>query len=434
MIIKRDRYLNKLIERKENGMVKVITGIRRCGKSFLLNNIYKEYLLSIGIKTEQIIQLALDQDRNIKYRNPIILGQYIRSLASKVKGICYVFLDEIQKVAEIKNPYLDSENERITFVDTLLGLMAEKNIDLYVTGSNSKMLSSDIITTFRDRGDEIRLYPLSYSEFYSTYSLTNNRHAWRDYLTYGGMPFILSRKNHEDKSKYLLDLFKKTYITDIVERHNISNDIEVIDDLLNYSASSVGSLTNPTKLENTFKSEKKISISHATISNYLDYFEDAYLIKKAYRYNIKGRKYIGSPLKYYYTDLGLRNARLNFRQLEENHIMENIIYNELIMRGFNVDVGSIEDFERDENGKTIRKHLEIDFIATNGSNCYYIQSALSLVSEDKKLQETKSLNKIKNSFKKIIVIKDDIIPWHDNDGILYIGIEQFLLEENAINL
>lgn len=248
------------------------------------------------------------------------------------------------------------------------------------------------------------------------------------------MPFILSRKNHEDKSKYLLDLFKKTYITDIVERHNISNDIEVIDDLLNYSASSVGSLTNPTKLENTFKSEKKISISHATISNYLDYFEDAYLIKKAYRYNIKGRKYIGSPLKYYYTDLGLRNARLNFRQLEENHIMENIIYNELIMRGFNVDVGSIEDFERDENGKTIRKHLEIDFIATNGSNCYYIQSALSLVSEDKKLQETKSLNKIKNSFKKIIVIKDDIIPWHDNDGILYIGIEQFLLEENAINL
>ena len=431
MIIKRDRYLNKLIERKNNGLVKVITGIRRSGKSFLLNTLYYEYLLSTGVKEENIIQIALDVDKNIKYRNPILLGEYVRTLASNADEIYYVFLDEIQKVAEIDNPYLEKADEKITFVDTILGLMAEKNIDLYVTGSNSKMLSSDILTTFRDRGDEIRVNPLSYEEFYLAYP-EDKRHAWRDYVTYGGMPFVITRKKHEDKVKYLTDLFNKTYISDVMERNKITNDKEVLEDLLNYTASAIGSLTNPTKLENTFKTEKKLNISHATIGKYLDFFEDAYIIRKAKRYDIKGRKYIGSPLKYYYTDLGLRNARLGFRQQEETHIMENIIYNELLLRGFNVDVGSIECFDKDSNNKTIRKQLEVDFVATDGSACYYIQSAYGIESEEKREQETRSLKKIPDSFKKIVIVKDDIIPWHDENGILYIGVEQFLLDETAI--
>lgn len=431
MVIKRDRYLNKLIERKNNGLVKVVTGIRRCGKSFLLNTLYREYLLSSGVKEKNIIQIALDEDKNIKYRNPILLGEYVRELTTNQKETYYVFLDEIQKVAEISNPYLDASEEKITFVDTILGLMSEKNIDLYVTGSNSKMLSSDILTTFRDRGDEIKVNPLSYEEFYAAYP-DDKRYAWRDYITYGGMPFVLSRKKHEDKVKYLTDLFNKTYISDVIERNNIANDKEVLEDLLNYTASAIGSLTNPTKLENTFKTEKKQNISHVTIGRYLDFFEDAYIIKKAKRYDIKGRKYIGSPLKYYYTDLGLRNAGLGFRQQEQTHMMENIIYNELTLRGFTVDVGSIECFDKDNDNKTIRKQLEVDFVATEGSSCYYIQSAYGIDTEEKREQETRSLKKIPDSFKKIVIVRDDIIPWYDNNGILYIGVEQFLLDEKAI--
>ncbi|ADY11978.1 ATP-binding protein [Sphaerochaeta globosa] len=433
MIIKRDRYLKKLIERRENGLVKVITGIRRSGKSVLLNTLYHDYLLDCGVKESQIIMLALDQDINAKYRNPLVLGEYIREIASQSHEMQYVFLDEIQKVAEIKNPYLASNEEKITFVDTLLGLMAIKNIDLYVTGSNSKMLSSDILTAFRGRGDEIRMNPLSYSEFYSQYG-EDKRHAWRDYITYGGMPFVLSRRSHEDKAKYLRDLFSKIYITDVVERNRILNDRETLEDLLDFTASAIGSLTNPTRLEHTFLSLKKQKISHVTISRYLEYLEDAFILSKAKRFDIKGRKYIGSPMKYYFTDIGLRNARLGFCQMEETHIMENVIYNELMLRGYSVDVGNLEAFEKDAENKTVRKQLEVDFVANDGSRVCYIQSALSIDDEKKRIQETRPFRTIHDSFKKIVIIKDDIIPWHDNAGVLYLGIEQFLLEEDSIRL
>ncbi|MEA4864513.1 MAG: ATP-binding protein [Sphaerochaeta sp.] len=433
MIIQRDRYLKKLIERKENRLVKVITGIRRCGKSVLLNTIYHDYLLDSGVKESQIIMLALDQDINAKYRNPLILGEYIRKIASQSDEMHYVFLDEIQKVAEIKNPYLESNEEKITFVDTLLGLMAIKNIDLYVTGSNSKMLSSDILTAFRGRGDEIRMNPLSYSEFYSQYG-EDKRHAWRDYFTYGGMPFVLSRRSHEDKAKYLSDLFSKIYITDVVERNRILNDRTTLEDLLDFTASAIGSFTNPTRLERTFLSLKKQKISHVTISRYLEYLEDAFILSKAKRFDIKGRKYIGSPMKYYFTDIGLRNARLGFRQMEETHIMENVIYNELMLRGYSVDVGNLEAFEKDADNKTIRKQLEVDFVANDGLRVYYIQSALSIDDETKRNQETRPFRKIPDSFRKIVIVKDDVIPWHDNAGVLYLGIEQFLLDEDSIRL
>jgi hypothetical protein len=310
--------------------------------------------------------------------------------------------------------------------------MKIKNADIYVTGSNSKMLSSDILTEFKDRGDEVRVYPLSYSEFYNAFE--DKHHAWREYFTYGGMPRLIALKTHEDKSKYLKDLFSKTYISDVIERNNISNTKEILEELLNIISSSLGSLTNPTKLSNTFKSVKHIMISNVTISQYLDYFIDAFIISKAIRYDVKGKKYINTPLKYYFTDIGLRNARMNFRQQEENHIMENIIYNELMIREFDVDVGVVEYNYKDNNGKKIRSQLEIDFIAHKGSKKYYIQSALSVSNEEKREQEIHSLKRVNDSFKKIVVIKDDIIPWHDDYGILYIGIEQFLLEESAMDL
>ncbi|MDE6433155.1 MAG: ATP-binding protein [Lachnospiraceae bacterium] len=433
MVINRDRYLNKLIAKKENGLIKVITGIRRCGKSFLLFELYHEYLNSIGISDDQIIGLALDEARNAKYRNPLELDEYIREQLADNKQKYYVFIDEIQKVSEIQNPYLDDTSAKIGFVDVLLGLMKIKNVDLYVTGSNSRMLSSDILTEFKDRGDEIRVNPLTYSEFYSAFE-GDKRHAWREYYTYGGMPLILSKKTHEEKSKYLKDLFAKTYISDVLEHNKILNDQTVLEDLLNIVSSAVGALTNPTKLSNTFQSVKQVSVSSFTIGKYLDYFIDAFIMYKAFRYDIKGKKYIDTPLKYYFTDVGLRNARLNFRQQEENHIMENIIFNELTAREYDVDIGVVEYNHQDKNGKKIRTQLEVDFVANKGSKRYYIQSALSIDDEAKRLQETNSLLRVSDSFKKIVVIKDDIIPWHDEDGILYIGIEQFLLEENAVDI
>lgn len=432
MRIKRDRYLNKLIAKKENGLIKVITGIRRCGKSFLLFELYRDYLKQIGVNDDHIVELALDEVRNAKYRNPIELDQYIRN---QITDDCqyYVFLDEIQKVSDIQNPYVDDKNAKISFVDVLLGIMKIKNVDLYVTGSNSRMLSSDILTEFKDRGDEIRVNPLTYSEFYSAFE-GDKRHAWREYYTYGGMPLILSKKTHEEKSKYLKDLFAKTYISDVVEHHKIMNEHYILEDLLNVLSSAVGSLTNPNKLANTFKSVKQTTVNANTISKYLDYFIDAFIMYKAFRYDIKGKKYINTPLKYYFTDVGLRNARLNFRQQEENHMMENIIFNELIARDFDVDVGVVAYQQLDENRKKVRKQLEIDFIANKGSKRYYIQSALSIAEEAKRAQECNSLMRVRDSFKKIIVVKDDIIPWHDDAGILYIGIEQFLLEEAAIDI
>ena len=429
-MIERNRYLNQLISKKENGMVKVITGIRRCGKSYLLFNIYRQYLLSLGIDSSHIIELALDEVENIKYRNPLELAEYIKSLLIDKDKMYYIFLDEIQLVKTIENPYL--KGDYIGFVDVLLGLMKKPNADVYVTGSNSKMLSSDILTEFRGRGDEVHVYPLSFSEFYSAFK-GDKQEAWREYYIYGGMPHILSLATHNEKSNYLHELFDKIYLDDIINRNKISKNKVVLDDILDIISSSVGSLTNPSKIANTFLSVKNINISDDTVSRYLDHFIDAFMIFKAKRYDVKGRKYIGSPVKYYYSDIGLRNARLNFRQTEENRIMENIIYNELLIRGFSVDVGVVE-YNYKEDGVNKKTNLEVDFVANLGSKKYYIQSALTVGDEEKRKQEVRPYSRIADSFKKIVVVKDNIIPWHDENGILYIGIEQFLLEENAIDI
>lgn len=430
-MIARNKYLNQLISKKENGMIKIITGIRRCGKSYLLFNIYHNYLNSVGVDDKHIVELSLDDDENAEYRNPLRLGEHIRSLLTDTDKTYYVFLDEIQKVKTIKNPYLDDENEQIGFVDVLLGLMKRKNVDVYVTGSNSKMLSTDILTEFRGRGDEIRVHPLSFAEFYNAYD-GDKHNAWREYFTYGGMPFVLSLANHRDKAQYLQGLFGNIYLSDILERHKIG-DKNALDELLDVISSSVGSLTNPQKIANTFLSKQQ-NISADSVARYLDYLIDAFLICKAQRYDIKGRKYIGSPQKYYFSDVGLRNARLNFRQTEENHIMENIIYNELVLRGFTVDVGIVEHNYKGADGKNKKTNFEVDFVANDGDKKYYVQSALTVGEEDKRLQEIRPLQKIPDSFRKIVVVKDDIIPWHDEQGILYIGIQQFLLDEGAMDI
>lgn len=432
-MIERKKYLEKLISKKENGLVKVITGIRRCGKSYLLFNIYKDYLKSIGVGDECIICLALDDDENIKYRNPLELGKHIRSLTADESKTYYVFLDEIQKVVTIQNPYIEGVEDKIGFVDVVLGLMKHDNIDVYVTGSNSKMLSSDILTEFRGRGDEIRVNPLSFAEFYNAFE-GEKHNAWKEYYTYGGLPLVMTKKSHEEKAKYLQSLFDAIYISDIMDRNKLVYEKSVLDDILNIVSSSVGSLTNANKITNTFKSAKQMNIGAPTVNRYLDYFIDAFLLYKAERYDVKGRKYIGSPLKYYFSDVGLRNARLNFRQQEENHIMENIIYNELCGRDFSVDVGVVEYCYKDVEKKSKRTQLEIDFVANKGSKKYYVQSALTVADEEKRKQEIRSLKRVGDSFKKIVVVKDNIIPWHDDDGILYIGIEQFLLDENAMDM
>ncbi len=433
MVIKREKYLDKLIRKKGNGLIKIITGIRRCGKSYLLFELYHSYLNSIGVEDKYIIELSLDEDTNAKHRNPIELGNYIRSLIIEKNMEYFIFLDEIQNVKEINNPWIDDENEKIGFVDVLLGLMKIKNADVYVTGSNSKMLSSDIVTQFRDRGDEIRLYPLSYKEIFDTVS-GNREEVWKEYYTYGGLPRIMALSSHKEKSDYLQNLFKNTYLKDVLDRHEIRNDKQILDDLISIIASAVGSLTNPNKLSNTFKTAKKLSINSTTIDAYLEYFEDAFILDTARRYDIKGKKYIGTPVKYYFTDIGLRNARLNFRQQEENHIMENILFIELKSRGYSVDVGVVEYRHLDRNGKDARAQLEVDFVANDGGKTYYIQSALNIDEEKKRFQEINSLKRIPDSFKKIVIVKDDIMPWHDDNGILYIGIKDFLLDASAINM
>lgn len=432
-MIERNGYLQKLISRKDNGLVKVITGIRRCGKSYLLFNIYREYLKSIGVEDDCIIALALDDDEHIRYRNPIELGNYIRGLTADRDRHFYVFLDEIQKVVPIQNPYIQGAEDKIGFVDVVLGLMKRDNVDIYVTGSNSRMLSSDILTEFRGRGDEIRVNPLSFSEFYQAYQ-GDPRDAWQEYYTYGGLPLVMKKQGHEEKMRYLQNLFDKIYLSDIMDRNKILHEKTVLDDILNIISSSVGSLTNAGKIARTFKSERQMNISEDTVSRYLDLFMDAFMIYKAERYDIKGRKYIGSPVKYYFSDVGLRNARLNFRQQEENHIMENILYNELCSREFSVDVGVVEYHYKDEDKKSRRSLLEIDFVANKGSRRYYIQSAFAMGDEEKRLQEVRSLNRVGDSFRKMVVVRDRIIPWHDEKGILYLGIEQFLLDEHAMDL
>lgn len=433
MRIERNQYLQAIIKKKNNGRVKIISGIRRCGKSYLLFELYTQYLKENGVLDDEIIRISLDELANIKYRNPIELDKYIREKITNKNKRYYVIIDEIQFVSSIQNPYLDEKSDRITFVDVVLGLIKIKNADIYITGSNSKMLSSDILTQFRDRGDEIRVYPLSFAEFYNAYE-GDKRAAWLDYCTYGGMPIILSLESHEEKSKYLRDLFSRTYLKDILERNNIQNDKPVLEYLINIVASAIGSLTNPTKLSNTFESEKKIKINSATINRYLEYFIDAFMLYKAERYDVKGKKYLQTPLKYYFTDVGIRNARLGFRQQEETHIMENILYCDLLRRGFDVDVGVIEQNIKTPEGKKIRKQLEVDFVVNRGLKRYYIQSALSVADIDKREQEIASLVRIPDSFSKIVVVRDYIKPWRDENGILYIGLEQFLLDEQAIDL
>lgn len=429
MRIERKRHLQRLINSRKNGQVKIITGVRRCGKSYLLGVLYRDYLLQEGVMPEQIITLELDNDINARYRNPIELGSYLRDKVSNTAKDYYILLDEIQMVESMDNPYLPKNSgAKITFVDVLLGLKSLPNVDVYVTGSNSKMLSSDVATAFRDRGEEIHITPLTYDEFYAAYP-KDKRYAWREFMTYGGMPYVTYKQTHEEKSKYLQDLFRLTYIKDVIERNRLRANVEVLDELLNVVASAVGSLSNPTRLSNTFQSVKGIKIKNETISTYLGCFIDAYILSKSYRYDIKGRSYIDTPLKYYFTDIGLRNARLNFRQQEENHIMENVLYNELTARGFNVDVGVVEYNHTDDNGKKIRTQLEVDFVVNRTDKRYYIQSALSVADEDKRKQEINSLNRIDDSYAKIVIVRDNILPWTDDKGIQYINIEDFLLEK-----
>ena len=428
MIINRDRYLKHLIAKKWNGKIKVVTGLRRCGKSFLLNTLFVEHLLREGVKSTDIIILALDEAANAKYRNPLELDAYVRELVKNKRRKYYVLLDEIQKVESIPNPYLPAESgELIGFVDVLLGLMKLPNVDVYVTGSNSKMLSKDIVTEFRDRGDEIHVCPLTFNEFYAAYE-GEKRYAWRDFWHYGGMPYAMQLSSHEEKARYLQDLFQLTYIRDVIERNKVKADTGVLETLLDITASAVGSLTNPSRLANTFLTEQNLKIKSDTVDLYLGYFVDSYLLCKSQRYDVKGRSYISTPLKYYYSDVGLRNARLNFRQQEENHIMENVLYNELVARGFRVDVGVVPYHWKTGDGKTIHSQLEIDSIVNKGFRRIYIQSALNVDSKEKREQEISSLMRVDDSFQKIVVVKDDIIPWTDEAGIMYVGIEEFLLK------
>ena len=414
--IKRDLYLNRLIERKENGLIKVITGIRRCGKSFLLFKLYYQYLLGCGVNADRIITVPLDDDDFEDLRDSKKLSAYIKQRVTD-DGLWYIFLDEVQLCKG--------------FEAVLNGLNRRGNLDIYVTGSNSKFLSSDVLTEFRGRGDEVRVYPLSFSEYVSAYP-GDKYDAWIDYYTYGGLPLILTRKTDELKSKYLIDLCKELYLKDIEDRHNLRGD-NVMGTVVNILASAVGSLTNPTKLAKTFESNG-MHVSDKTIGAYIGYLLDAFLISKAERYDIKGKKYIASPFKYYFTDVGIRNAQLNFRQQEENHIMENIIYNELLIRGYNVDVGVVEHSERDKDGKVIRKRLEVDFVCNKGNQRYYVQSAFAIPDRDKMQQEQKSLVNIADSFKKIIVVKDRIKLWRNEEGIVVMGIMDFLLNPNSLDL
>lgn len=417
MKIQRQNYLNRLINKKGNGLIKVVTGVRRCGKSYLLFNLFHEHLLNEGVDEEHIIEIALDDRRNIELRNPDNMLKYVDNRITDSE-MYFIILDEVQLLDE--------------FEDVLNSFLHIRNVDVYVTGNNSKFLSSDVITEFRGRGDEIRIYPLSFSEFMSVYDGTVDE-GWDDYFNYGGLPLVLSCPTPEEKSEYLISQFKKVYISDLLERHSIRNE-EEFDELLDILASAIGSLTNPLKLANTFKSVKGKVISDKTLKKYLDYLIDAFLVSKAKRYDIKGKKYINSPAKYYFEDIGLRNARLEFRQTEENHIMENIIYNELRIRGFRVDVGLVEHYSKDENKKSVKKQLEVDFVATKGNRKYYIQSAFAMANPEKIEQEQRSLLSIPDSFKKIVVVKDNIKVRRNEQGIVTMGVYNFLLDENSLDL
>ena len=407
MEVKRDTYLQQLIQRKDNGMIKVITGIRRCGKSFLLFHIYKRYLIENGVDADHIIEIALDGIENEELRDPKVCFQYIKDSIKDQKKY-YVLLDEVQFMPR--------------FEEVLNSLLRMSNIDVYVTGSNSKFLSSDIVTEFRGRGDEIRIYPLSFAEFDD---------AWDEYMTYGGLPQLVEFQNERQKAEYLKNIFTNVYLKDVIERNKIQN-VDEIGILVDVLASSIGAPTNPSKISNTFTSERQMTYTNKTISNHIEYLAEAFLIAKANRYDIKGRKYIGANLKYYFTDLGLRNARLNFRQQEPTHIMENIVYNELKIRGYNVDVGIVDIFDKDKNGKRVRKQLEVDFVVNQVNQRYYIQVAYDMASEEKQTQEFKSLRNIPDSFKKIVIVNGSKKPWRNDDGFVIMGMKYFLLESESL--
>ena len=415
MEIKRNRYLNTLISKKHNGLIKVITGMRRCGKSYLLFTLFKEHLLSDGIDEDHIIEIAFDAFENKKYRDPDVLYPYLKEQI-KDDAMYYVLLDEVQLLGE--------------FESILNSLIRMKNVDVYVTGSNARFLSKDVITEFRGRGDEVHMYPLSFAEFMSVYPGTK-QDGWNEYMLYGGIPLVLEFTTPDQKIAFLKSLFEETYISDMVGRHNIRNKAE-LEELLNILSSAIGSLTNPQKLSATFQTVKKKKISNSTIKRYIDYFCDSFLIDSAIRYDVKGRKYIDTPVKYYFTDMGLRNARLNFRQIEETHSMENIIFNELKMRGFNVDVGVIMQYETNEKGSNIRKQLEIDFVCNQGSKRYYIQSAYAIPDQAKMEQEQRSLMLTGDFFKRMIITKDTPAPYYNESGVLIMNVYDFLLNENSL--
>ncbi|MDD5873856.1 MAG: ATP-binding protein [Clostridia bacterium] len=415
MEIKRDAYLEQLKIRKDNGMIKVITGIRRCGKSFLLFVLFKKYLLENGVDNEHIIEIALDGIENEELRDPKKCYSYIKDVIKDEKTY-YLLLDEVQFMPR--------------FEEVLNSLLRISNIDVYVTGSNSRFLSSDIVTEFRGRGDEIRIYPLSFAEFYQAYD-GDYDDAWDEYMTYGGLPQVAMFDSERQKAEYLKNIFNNVYIRDVVERNKIQ-DFDEISTLVDILASSIGAPTNPTKISNTFKSERGSNYSGKTIAKHIDYLAEAFLISKAARYDIKGRKYIGANLKYYFSDIGLRNARLNFRQQEPTHIMENIVYNELLVRGYNVDVGIVDIFAKNSEGKRVRKQLEVDFVVNQGSQRYYIQVAFDMTSEEKQTQELNSLRSIPDSFKKIVIVNGTKKPWRNDEGFVIMGMKYFLLNADSL--
>ncbi|MBQ7459468.1 MAG: ATP-binding protein [Bacteroidales bacterium] len=417
MEVSRSDYIKRLSSKRGNGLVKIVTGVRRCGKSYLLFNLFRKHLIAEGVPDNHIISLALDDYANKRFLNPDELYNYVRGRITDSSPYI-ILLDEIQLVPE--------------FESVLNGFLRIPNADVFVTGSNSKFLSSDIITEFRGRGDQIKVYPFTFAEVCSV-SDKGADDVWREYVRYGGMPLAVLAGTYEEKEEYLKNLFDQVYISDIVNRHHLRGRDEM-GELVNILASSIGSLANPLRLSNTFESERKIKLSQFTISSYIDYLEDSFLISKAHRYDVKGKKYIGTPLKYYFTDVGLRNARLGFRQQEENHIMENVIYNELLHRGFSVDIGVVPVQESDALGKQVRKQLEVDFVANKGSQRYYIQSAFEISSKEKMQQETHSFLNISDSFKKIIIQRQAVIPWHNEQGILNIGLFDFLLNPGSIDL
>lgn len=434
MVIQRNQYISELVSKQWNGKVKIVTGIRRCGKSYLLFTLYKNYLLNEGVEKDCFVELALDKKAHVKYRNPNELYEYVLRKTQNAEKRYYVFIDEIQLSYKVKSEDVDEnlvpEEDRdmlyITFYDILNDLMARSNLDIYITGSNSKMLSKDIVTNFRDRGSEIKVYPLSFKEFYPVSGL-EKVDAMEEYLTYGGMPLAVLEKNETEKRKYLKGLHKRVYIKDIVERYKLKDD-EVLEALIDALSSAVGSLTNPHNLANAASSLMKRNTSDHTIKNYLDYLEEAYLFMGAQRYDVKGKRYFENTQKYYSMDIGLRNAKLNFRQQEKSHLMENVIFVELIRRGYSVDVGVVE-MTLVKDGKKQQSQYEIDFVVNTGREKVYIQSALNVDTEVKKNQETFSLKNSGDFFRKIVILDGNAKPWTDEDGIMYVGVIPFLLEE-----